>query len=177
MSNCLWSPWTYGAIPGFPVPHPLLQFAQTHLDLVSDAIQPSHPLSSPSPLLSIFPSIRVFSNEPGFQNRWPKCWSFSISPSNEYSGLIFLKINWFDLAVQGILNILLQHHCSNASILWHSPSFTVQLSRAYRTSGKTIALTIWTFASKVMTVLFNILFRFVIAFVPSSKHLLISWLQ
>ena len=129
---------------------------------------------------SIFPSTRVFSSEMALPIRWPKYWnfSFSISPSNEYSGLIFFKIDWLDLlAVQGTLKSLLQHHNLEASILWHSASFMVQLSHPYMTTGKTIALTRQTFAGKVMCLLFNILSRFVIAFLPRSKHLLISWLQ
>ena len=111
---------------------------------------------------------------------WPKYWSFSfnISPSNEYSGLISFRIDWLDLlAVQGTLKSLLQHHNSKASILWCSAFFMVQLSHPYMTTGKTIALTIWTFVGKVMSLLFNMQFRFVIAFLPGSKHLLISWLQ
>ena len=128
-------------------------------------------------LLSIFPSSRVFSNESALHIRCPKCWSFSISPSNEYSGLISFKIDWFDLAVQGTLKSLLQHHSSKASILWCSAFFTVQLSYPYMTTGKTKALTIWTFVSKVMFLLFHMLSKFVIAFLSRSKHLLISWLH
>ena len=122
-------------------------------------------------LPSIFPSIRVFSSESVLPIRWPKYWSFSfnISPSNEYSGLISL------LAVRGTLKSLLQHHSSKASILWHSAFFMVQLSHQYMTTGKTIALTRRTFASKVISLLFNMLSKFVIAFLPRSKHLLISW--
>ena len=129
---------------------------------------------------SIFPSTRVFSSEMALPIRWPKYWnfSFSISPSNEYSGLIFFKIDWLDLlAVQGTLKSLLQHHNWKASILSHSASFMVQLSHPYMTTGKTIALTRQTFVGKVMCLLFNTLSRFVIAFLPRSKHLLISWLQ
>ena len=129
-------------------------------------------------LPSIFPSIRVFSNESALHTRWWKYWSFSfsISPSNEYSGLISFKINWFDLlAVQGTLKSLLKHLHSKASILWCSALFTVQLSHLYMTTGKTIDLTIWTFAGKVMSLLFNTLSRFVIVFLPSSKCLLILW--
>ena len=131
-------------------------------------------------LPSIFPRIRVFSNESVLRIRWPKYWSFSfsISPSNEFSGLISFRIDWFDLlAVQGTLKNLLQHHSSKASILRHSVVFTVQLSHPYNTSGKTIALTRWTFVGKVMFLLFNMLFRLVITFLPRSKCLLISWLQ
>ena len=128
-------------------------------------------------LPSIFPSIRVFSNESVLHIRWPKYWSFSfsISPSNEHSGLIFFMMDWLDLlVVQRTLKSLLQLHSSKASILWHSACFMVQLSHPYMTTAKTIALTIWTFAGKVMSLLFNMLSRFVIAFLPRSKHLLIS---
>ena len=114
-------------------------------------------------LPSVFPSIRIFCNESALHIRWPKCWSFSfsISPSNEYSGLTFFRIDWFDLlAVQETLKSLLQHHNLKASILQHSTFFMVQLSHQYMTTGKTIALTIWTFVSKVMSLLFNMLFRF-----------------
>ena len=138
-----------------------------------------HPLLR---LPSIFPSIRVFPNESALCIRWPKYWrfsfSFSISPSNEYSGLISLRIPWFDLlAVQGTLKSLLQHHSSKASILRCSAFFIVQLSHPYMTTGKTIALTIWTFVGKVMSLLFNMLSRMVIAFLTRSKRLLISRLQ
>ena len=129
-------------------------------------------------LPSIFPSIRVFSNESALRIRWPKYSSFSISPSNEYSGLIFFRFDWFNLlAVQGMLKSLLQHHSSKASILQHSAFFTVQLSHPYTTTGKTIALTRWTLVGKVMSLLLNMLSRLVITFLPRSKHLLISWLQ
>ena len=129
-------------------------------------------------LPSIFPSIRVFSSESAFSIRWPKYWSCCISPSSEYSGLISFRIDWFDLlAVQGTLKSLLQHHNSKASILQHLAFFMVQLSHPYMTTGKTIALTRWTFVCKVMSLLFNTLSRLVIAFLPRSKHLLISWLQ
>ena len=125
---------------GLPVHHQLLEFTQTHAHWVSDAIQPSHPLSSLLLLPSIFPTIRVFSNESALRLRWPKCWSFSISPSNERPGLISFRIDWFNLlAVQGTLKSLLQHHSSKASILWHSAFFTVRLSYPYMTTGKTIA--------------------------------------
>ena len=130
-------------------------------------------------LPSVFPSIRVFSNESVLRIRWPKYWSFnfSTSPSNEYSGLISFRIDWFDLlAVQGTLKSLLQHPSSKASILRHSAFFMVQLSHPYMTTGKTIALTRQILVSKVMSLLFNMLSRLVIAFLPSSKHL-ISWLQ
>ena len=131
-------------------------------------------------LRSIFHSIRVFSNESVLHIRWPQycSFSFSISPSNEYSGLISFRMDLLDLlAVQGTLNSLLQHHSSKASILQHSAFFIVQLSHPYMTTGKTIALTIWTFVGKVMSLLFNMLSRFVIAFLLRSKHLLISRLQ
>ena len=131
-------------------------------------------------LPSIFPSIRVFSNESALHIRWPKYWNFSfnISPSNEYPGLISFRMNWLDLlAAQGTLKSLLQHHSSKASILWHSTFFTVQLSHPYMTTRKTIALTRWTFVGKVMTLLLNMLSRLVITFLPRSKCHLISWLQ
>ena len=131
-------------------------------------------------LPSIFPNIRVFSNESVLHIRWPKYWSFSysISPSNEYSGLILFRMDWLDLlAVQGTLKSLLQHHSSKASILPRSAFFIVQLSHPYVTTGKTIALTRQTFVGKVMSLLFNMPSRLVITFLPRSKHLLISWLQ
>ena len=149
-------------MPGFSVLHHLLELAQTHVHQVSDAI---HHIILRRPLLlpSIFPSIRVFSNESVLHIRWPKYWTFSvsISPSNEYSELISFGIDWFDLlAVQGTLKSLLQHHSSEASILWCSAFFIVQLSHPYRTTGKTIALTRQTFVGKVMSLLFNMLSRF-----------------
>ena len=126
----------------------------------------------------IFPSIKVFSNESGLHISWPKYWYFSNSPSNEFSGLISFRTDWFELlAIQGSLRTLLQHHNLKASILWHSAFFMVQLSPSYMTTRKTIALTTWTFVGKVMSVLFNALPRFIRAFLPRSKHLLISWLQ
>ena len=131
-------------------------------------------------LPSVFPSIRVVSNEVALRIRWPKYWSFSfsISPSNEYSGLISFRIDWLDLlAVQQILKSLLQHHSSKASILWCSAFFMIQLSHPYMTTGKIIALTRWTFVSKVTSLLINMMSRLVIAFLPRSKCLLISWLQ
>ena len=134
-------------------------------------------LSRPLLLLpSIFPSIRVFSNESALRIRWPKYWSFSfnISPSNEHSGLISIRMDWLDLlTVRGTLKSLLQHHSSKASILWCSAFFIVQLPYPYMTNGKTIALTRWTFVDKVMSLLFNMLSRLVIIFLPRSKHLLI----
>ena len=128
---------------------------------------------------SIFPNIRVFSNESAFCIRWPKYWSFSfnISPSSEHPGMISFRMDWLALiAVQGTLKSLLQHHSSKASIL-RSAFFIVQLSHPYMTTGKTIALTRWTFVGKVMSLLFNMLSRLVITFLPRSKHLLILWLQ
>ena len=167
--------------PGFPVHHQLLELTQTHVHRVSDAIQPSHhPLSALLLLPSIFPSIRVFSNESVFHIRWPKYWSFSfnISPSNDYSGLISFRMDWLDLlAVQGTLKNLFQHHSSKSSILWCSAFFTAQLSQPYMTTGKTITLTRYTCVGKVMSLLFNMLSRLVITFLPRSKRLLISWLQ
>ena len=144
---------------------------------------PSNHLILCHPLLLlpvIFLSIRVFSSESALCIRWPKYWSlsFSNSSSKEYSGLISFGIDWFDLlAVQGTLKNLLQHHSSKASILWCSAFFMIQLSHPYMTTGKTIALTMWTFISKVMSLLFNMLSRLVIYFLPRSKCLLISWLQ
>ena len=184
VSDSLWlniqklfaTPWI-AACQAIPVLHHLPELAQTHVHWVSDAIQPSCPLSTPSPL--VFPSIRIFSNESALLIRWPKYWSFSFSicPSNEYSELISFRIDWFDLlAVQGTLKSLLQHHSSKASILQCSAFFTVQLSHPYMTTGKTIVLTRQTFVGKVMSLLFNRLSRLVIAFLPRSKCLLISWL-
>ena len=148
-----------------------------------ELVMPSSHLILCHPLLllpSILPSIRVFSNESTLHIRWPIYWSFSfsISPSSEHPGLICFRMDWLDLlAVQGILKRLLQHHSSKASILWHSAFFTVQLSHPYMTTGKTIALTRQTFVGKVMSLLFNMLSRLFITFLPRSKHLLISWLQ
>ena len=160
--------------PGLPVYHQLPEFTQTHAHWVGDAIQPSHPLS-PVPA-----SIRVFPSESTLHMRWPQYWSFSfsISLSNEHPGLISFRMDWLDLlVVQGTLKSLLQHHSSKASILQCSAFFTVQLSHPYMTTGKTIALTRQIFVGKVMSLLFNILSRLVITFLPRSKHLLISWLQ
>ena len=148
-----------------------------------ELVMPSNHLILCHPLLllpSIFPSIRVFSNESALHIRWPKYWSFSfnISPSNEYPGLISFRMDRLDLlAVQGTLKSLLQHHCSKASILLCSAFFIVQLSHPYMITGETIALTRRTFVGKVMSLLFNMLSRFVITFLPRSKRLLISWLQ
>uniref|UniRef100_A0AC11CYS3 Uncharacterized protein n=1 Tax=Ovis aries TaxID=9940 RepID=A0AC11CYS3_SHEEP len=147
-----------------------------------ESVMPSNHLILCRPLLlpSVFPSIRVFSNELDLCIRWPKYWSFSfnISPSNEHPGLISFRVDWLDiLAVQGTLKSLLQHHSSKASILQCSAFFIVQLSHPYMTTGKTIALIRWTFVDKVMSLLFNMLSRLVITFLPKSKCLLISWLQ
>ena len=147
-----------------------------------ESVMPSNHfiLSSPSlPALNLSP-IRVFSNESALLIRWPKYWSFSfnISPSSEHPGLISFRMDWLDfLAVQGTLKSLLQHYSSKASILWHSTFFIVQLSHPYMTTGKTKAVTRWTFVGKVMSLLFNMLSRLVITFLPRSKRLLISWLQ
>ena len=162
--------------PGLPVHHQLPEFTQTHVQLMT----PSSHLILCHPLLllpPISPSIRLFSNESTLRMRWPKYWScsFSFSPSNEYSGLISFRMDWLDfLAVQGTFKSLLQHHSSKASILWHSAFFIVQFSHPYVTTGKTIASTRRTFVSKVMSLLFNMLSRVVIDFLPRSKRLLIS---
>ena len=164
--------------PGLPVHHQLPEFTQAHIYRVSDAIQPSHPLSSPSPpapqgrvlssirvFSSIPPSIRVFSNESTLHMRWPKYWSFSFSiiPSEEIPGLISFRMDWLDLlAVQGTLKSLLQHHSSKASILRCYAFFTIQLSHPYMTTGKTTALTRRTFVGNITSLLFNMLFRLVI---------------
>ena len=139
------------SIPGLHVHHQLPEFTEIHVHRVSDAIQPSHPLLTPSSPAPIPPSIRVFSNESTLRMRWPKYWSFSLSiiPSKEIPGLISFRMDWLDLlAVQGTLKSLLQHHSSKASILWLSAFFTVQLSHPYMTTGKTIALTRRTFVAK-----------------------------
>ena len=141
--------------PGFPVHHQLPEFTQTHVDRISDAIQPSHPLLTFLLLPSIFSSITVFSNESVFRIRWPKyrSFNFSIGPSNEYSRLISFRMDWLDLlAVQGTPKSLLQHNSSKASILWRSAFFTVQLSHPYMTTGKTITLTRRNFVGKIMSV-------------------------
>ena len=174
-SLCVWLFATLWTAPGFPVHHQLPEFTQTHLHWVGDAFQSNH-LILCCPLLppSIFPSIRVFSNESVLHIRWPKYWSFSfsISPSNEYSGPISFRMDWLDLlAVQGTLKSLLQHHSSKASVLKCLALFIVQLSHPYMTTGKTIALTRWTFVSKVMSLLFNMPSGLVIAFLPRSKCL------
>ena len=134
-----------------------------------------HPLLFPP---SIFPSVRIFSNESVLCIRWPNYWSFNISPSNDYSGLISFTTDWLDLlTVQGTHKGLLQHHSSKASILWHSAFLIVQLSHPYVTTRKTIALTSWTFVGKVMSLLFHMLSSLVIGFLPRSEHVLVSWLQ
>ena len=167
--------------PGLPVHCQLPEFSQTHIHRVGNAIQPSHPLSSPSPPApNPFQHQSLFFNESTLRMRWPKYWSFSFSiiPSKEHPGLISFRMDWLDLlAVQGTLKSFLQHHSSKASILRHSAFFTVQLSHAYMTTGKTIALTRRTFVGKVMSLLFNMLCRLIITSLPRSKRLLISWLQ
>ena len=171
------TPWTAAH---FPAHHRLPELTQTHVHRIGDVIQPSHPLSSPSPPVFNPSQHQVFSSESVLHIRWSKYWSFSfsISPSNEYSGLIFFRMDWLDfLAVPWTLKSLLQHHSSKASILRCSAFFIVQLSHPYMTTGKTIALTRWIFVGKVMSLLFNMLSRLVITFLPRSKHLLISWLQ
>ena len=165
----LWNPMDCST-PDFPVLHYLLEFAQIHVRWVGYAIWPSHPLPPPSPFaFSLSQHQGFFSNELALHIQWPKYWSFSfsISPSSEYSGLISFRIDWFDLlAVQGTLESLLQQHSSKASILQHSVFFMVQLSRMCMTTGKTIA---FTFVGKVMCLLFNMMFRFITAFLPRSK--------
>ena len=159
--------------PGFPVHHQLLELAQTHVHWVSDAFPPSHPLSSPSPAFSLSQHQDFFQGVSSWI-RWPKycSFSFSISPSSEYSGLISFGIDWlYLLAVQGTLKSLLQHHSSKASILRHSAFFTVHLSHPYMTTGKTIALTRRTFVGKVMSLLFNMLSRLAVTFLPMTPPL------
>ena len=173
------TPWTSAHQASLSITNSRSLFKLMSIELVmaSNHLILCHPLLLPP---SIFPSIRVFSNESVLCIRWPKNWSFSfsISPSNEYSGLISFRMDWLDLfAVQGTLKSLLQHHSSKAAILQCPVFFLVQLSHPYMTTGKTIALTIWTSVGKVMSLLFNMLSRFVIAFFPRSKCLLISWLQ
>ena len=173
------TPWTAAcqASLSFTISWSLLKLMSTESVMPSNCLILCCPLSL---LPSIFPSIRVFSNESALRIRWPKYWSFSFSvcPSNEYSGLISFRIDWFDLlAVQGTLESLLQHHSLKASILRRSAFFIVQLSHPYMTTGKTIALTRRAFVGKVMSLLFNMLSKFVIAFLPRSKHPLISCLE
>ena len=166
--------------PGLPVHHQLPEPIQTQVHWVGDATQSSHPLSSPSPPAFNLSQHQGLSNEWVLHIRWPKYWSFSFSicPSNNYSGLISLRMDWLDLlAVQGTHKSLLQHHSSKASILQCSAFFVVQLSDPYMTTGKTTALTRQTFVGKVMCLFFSMLSRLVIAFLPRSKGLLISWLK
>ena len=166
--------------PGLPVHH---QLSSPPKPMSIESVMPSNHLILCRPLLllpSIVPSLRVFSNESALHIRWPKYWSFSlnISPSNEHSGLISFRMDWMDfLAVQGTLKSLLQYHSSKAPILLRSAFITVQLSHPYMITGKTIALTKWTFVGKVMSLFLNMLSRLVITFLPRSKYLLISWLQ
>ena len=168
------------SMPGPPVHHKLPEFTQTH---VNESVRPSSHLILCCPLLvmpPIPPRIRVFSNESTLCMRWPKYWSFSLNiiPANEHRGLISFMMDWLDLlAVQGTLKSLLQHHSSKASIFWCAAFFTVQISHPYMNNGKTTDLTRWTFVGKVLSLLFNMLFRLVITFLPRSKRLLISWLQ
>ena len=170
------TPWTavHQASLSFTISWSLLKLMSI------ESVMPSNHLILCRPLLlppSIFPSIRVFSNESVLPIRWPKNWNFSIHPSTEYSGLISFRIDWLDLlVVLGTLKSLFQHHSSKATILWRSAFFMVQLSRPYMITGKTIALTRWTFVGKVISLLCYTLSRFVIAFLPRSKRLLISWL-
>ena len=162
MQSCLTLCDPMNCTPGLPVPHHLPEFAQVHIHWIGDAIQLSHPLT-PSSLLSVFPSIRVFFKKSAVHIRWPKYWSFtfSINPSNEYSVLVFFKIDYFDLlAFQGTLKSFPQHHSLKVSILWHSAFFVVQISHLYMTTGKTITLAVQTFVSKVMSLLFNTLVGF-----------------
>ena len=166
--------------PGLSVHHQLPESTQTHVHWVGDAIQPSHPLLSPSaPAVNLSQQQRLF-KWLALHIRWPKYWSFSfsISPSNEQPGLILFRMDWLDfLAVQGTLKSLLEHYSSKASILRCSAFFMVQLSHPYMSTGKTIVLTRWTLVGKVISLLFNKLSRLVITFLPRSKCLLISWLQ
>ena len=165
--------------PGLRVHQQLLEFTQIHVHWINDAIQPSHPLSSPLLLPTIFPSIRVFSNESALCIRWPKYWNFSFSITFQWMFRTdSYRMDWLDLlAVQGTLKSLLQCHSSKASILQHSAFFMVQLPHPCMTTGKTIALTRWNFVGRVISLLFNMLSRLVITFLPKSKCLLISWVQ
>ena len=174
----LWTQWTTARQASLSITN-----SQSLPELMSiESMMLSNHLILCCPFLppSIFPRIRVFSNESALCIRWPNYWSFSfnISPSNEHSGLISFRMDWLDLLeVQGTLKSLLQHHISKASVPWHSAFFIAQLSHPYLTTRKTIVLTRWTFVGKVMFLLFNMLSRLVITFLPRSKHLLISWLQ
>ena len=178
MSDSLRPHESQHARPPCPSPTP-----GVHSNMFIESVMPSSHLILCCPLHllpSIPPSIRAFSTESALHVRWPKYWSFSFnfSPSNEHPGLISFRMDWLDLlAVQGTLKSLLQHHSSNAPILWCSAFFIVQLSHPYMTTGKTIALTRWTFVGKVISLLFSMLSRLVITFLQRSKHLLISWLQ
>ena len=178
MSNSLQPHELQQARPPYPSPTP-----RVHPNSCIESVMLPNHLILCHPLLLLLPippSIRVFSNESTLRIRWPKDWSFSlnISHSNEHPALVSFRMDWLDfLAVQGTLKSLLQHHSSKASILWHSALFTVQLSHPYMTTGKTIALTRWTFVGKVMSLLLNMLSRLVITFLPRSKCLLVSWLQ
>ena len=166
--------------PGFPVHHQLPEFTKIHVHRVSDAIQPSHPLSSPSPPAPNPSQHQSLFGEPTLRMRWPKYWSFSfnISLSSEHPGLISFRMDWLDLfAVQGTLKSLLQHRSSKASILRCSAFFTVHISHPYMITAKTRDLTRWTFVGKVTFLLLNMLSRLVITLLPRSKRLLISWLQ
>ena len=179
--SCVWlfaTPWITACRASLSITN-----SQSSLKLMFiESVMPSSHLILCHPLLLLLPippSIRIFSNESTVQMRWPKYWSFSFSIifSIEHPGLISFRMDWLDLlAVHGTLKSLLQHHSSKASIPHHSDFFTVQLLHPYMTTGKTIALTKWTFVGKVMSLLFNILSRLVITFLPRSKHLLISWL-
>ena len=186
MYDFLWPHGMQHAMP--PCPSRTPGGAQTHVHWVGDAIHPSRPLLSPSP--PAFNLFQVFSNKSVLHIRWPEDWSFSVSPANEHSGLISFQMVWLDLVVQGTLKSLFKHHSLKASIqkknskkkikasiLQHSAFFIVQLSRPYMTTGKTITLTGWAVVGKTMSLLFNMLSRLVIAFLPRSKRLLISWLQ
>ena len=168
------TPWTTACQASLSITNSQSLFKLMSIELVI----PSNHLILCCPLLlppSIFPNIKVFSNESVLHIRWPKYWSFSISPSNEYSGLISFRMDWLDLlVVQGTLKSLLQHHSSKASIHQRSAFFIVQLSQPYMTTGKTIALTRQTFVGKVMSLLFNMLSRLIITFLPRSKRLFIS---
>ena len=173
------TPWTAACQASLSITNSqsLLKLMSTESVMLSSHLILCHPLLLPP---SIFPSIRVFSNESVLRIRWPKYWSFSfsISPSNEYSELISFRMDWLDpLAAQGILKTLLQHHSSKASILRCSAFFLVLLSYPYMTTGKTTPLTRWTFVGKIMSLLFNMLSRLVLTFLPRSKHLLIPWLR
>ena len=169
------------SMPGSPVFHCLPEFVETHVHWISDVIQPSHPLASPSPpAFNLSQHQGLFQWISSYHQRAPKYWSFSLSitPCNEYSGLISFRMDWLDLlAVQGTPKSLLQHHSLKASILQHWAFFVVQLTYLDMTIWKNIGLTIWAFVGNVLSLLFNMMSRFVIAFLPRSKRLLISWLQ